>query len=90
MQHLTFENEFHSLRVMRRRLTVAMLAVEQFCRKFASAPPAQRLCSFATNALKDLRDEIATLERRLLRREQDVPASVVSPPEHRSEHAASE
>ncbi|MGI8688804.1 MAG: hypothetical protein ACR2M3_09525 [Thermomicrobiales bacterium] len=38
MQHLTFENEFHSLRMMRRRLTVAMLAVEQFCRKFVSHP----------------------------------------------------
>lgn len=65
-----------------------MLAVEQFCRTFASAPPAQRLCSFATEALKDLRDEIATLERRLLRREQDVPASALPAPEHRSEHAA--
>ena len=90
MQHSAFENEFYSLRVMRRRLTVAMLAVEQFCRKFVSAPPAQRLCSFATDALKDLRDEIAMLERRLLRREKDVPASAVPLPEDHIEHVANE
>lgn len=89
MPHSAFEDEFHSLRVMRRRLTVAMLAVEQVCRKFVSAPPAKRLCSFATEALKALRGEIAMLETRLLRREQAVRPSAL-PPEQRIEHTADE
>lgn len=64
-----FEKEFRSLRALRRQLTVAMLAVEQLCRKVCALPPAKRLCSFATDALKGMRDEVAMLETRLLGRE---------------------
>ncbi|MDQ2787866.1 MAG: hypothetical protein M3Y58_22995 [Chloroflexota bacterium] len=64
-----FEKEFHSLRALRRRLTVALLAIEQLCRKVCALPPAKRLCAFATDALKGMRGEVATLEARLLDRE---------------------
>lgn len=74
MHRPTFEDEFHSLRALRRRLTVAMLAVEHLCRKFCALPPAKRLCAFATDALTGMRNEIATLETRLLNREkEDAP-----------------
>ncbi len=75
MRDSRFEPEFHSLRVLRRQLTVALLAVEQLCRKVCALPPAKRLCTFATDALTGMRDGIATLETRLLNREQhDTPA----------------
>ncbi len=74
MRGSRFEKEFQSLRALRRQLTVALLAVEQLCRKFCALPPAKRLCSFATDALKCMRDEVAVLETRLLDREKrDTP-----------------
>ncbi len=63
-----FEKEFRSLRALRRQMTIAMLAVEQLCRKACALPPAKRLCSFATDALQGMRDEIVTLETGLLDR----------------------
>ncbi len=64
------ESDLRALRSIRRRLTVAFLAVEQLCRKAASFPPTQRLCSFATDALTGIKDEVAGLEARIVRREQ--------------------
>jgi hypothetical protein len=63
------EDDLRALRAIRRRLTVAFLAVEHLCRKVAAFPPAQRLCSFATDALAGIRDEVVGLEERALRRE---------------------
>lgn len=70
------ETDLRSLRNIRRHLTVAFLAVEQFCRKAGALPPVQRLCSFATDALGRVKDEVVTMEERLLRRERrerDLP-----------------
>ncbi len=68
MRDSRFEEEFRALRALRRQLTVALLAVAQLCRKFCALPPAKRLCMFTTDALTGMRDEIATLEARLLNR----------------------
>ncbi|MGI8857235.1 MAG: hypothetical protein ACR2JW_15935 [Thermomicrobiales bacterium] len=70
------EATLRSLRAIRRHLTVVFLAVEQLCRKTAAIPPAQRLCSFATDALVKVKDEVVAIEERLLRRERrdhDLP-----------------
>jgi hypothetical protein len=70
------EDDLRALRTIRRHLTVAFLSVEQLCRKAAAFPPARRLCSFATDALTGIRDEVAGLEGRVLRRERrgrDLP-----------------
>ncbi len=64
------EADLRALRGIRRHLTVAYLAVEQLCRKVGSFPAAQRLCSFMTDALTGIRDEIVGLEQRVLRRMQ--------------------
>lgn len=56
-----------ALRNIRRHLTVAFLAIEQLCRKTAAFPPAQQLCSFATEALAGIKDEVVGIEARLLR-----------------------
>ncbi len=61
--------DLRALRSIRRHLTVAFLAIEQLCRKVAAVPPAQRLCSFATDALTGIKDEVIILEERILRRE---------------------
>ncbi len=58
-----------TVRAIRRHLTVAFLAVEQLCRKVGSLPPAQRLCSIATDALGRIRDEVVTIEARIMRDE---------------------
>ena len=63
------EADLSALRAIRRHLTVAYLGVEQLCRKAGALPPAQRLCSFATDALTRIRDEVAGLEARILRRD---------------------
>ena len=63
------EDDLRALRTIRRLLTVAFLAVEHLCRKVAAFPPVQRLCSFATDALTGIRDEVVALEARVLRRE---------------------
>jgi hypothetical protein len=62
------EADLRALRGIRRHLTIAYLAVEQLCRKFGSFPPTQRLCSFVTDALTGIRDEVVGLEQRVLRR----------------------
>lgn len=70
------EADLRSLRNIRRHLTVAFLAVEQVCRKVAAVPPVRRLCSFATDALGGIKDEVGAMEEHLLRREQrgrDLP-----------------
>jgi hypothetical protein len=70
------EADLRSLRAIRRHLAVAFLAVEQFCRKAGALPPVKRLCSFATDALVKVRDEVVTMEEHLLRRERrehDLP-----------------
>lgn len=64
------ESDLRALRTIRRHLTVAFLAVEQLCRKATSFPPAQRLCSFVTDALSGIKDEVVGLEARVLRREE--------------------
>ena len=64
------ESDLRALRNIRRRLTIAFLAVEQLCRKITAFPPAQRLCSFATDALTGIKDDVVGLEGRALRREQ--------------------
>ncbi len=58
---------FRALRAIRRHLTVAFLAVEHLCRKVGPSPPAQRLCSFATDALGRIRDEVVSIEARIMR-----------------------
>ena len=63
------EDDLRALRAIRRQLTVAFLAVEHLCRKFAAFPPAQRLCSFAIDALTGIKDEVIGLEERALRRD---------------------
>ncbi len=76
------EMTLRPMRAMRRHLTVAFLAVEQLCRKFALFPPAQRLCSIATDALGGIRDEIVAIETRVMqqeRRERRLPKQF---PEH--------
>jgi hypothetical protein len=63
------EADLRSLRNIRRHLTVAFLAVEQICRKAGALPPVQRLCSFATDALGKVRDEVVAMEKLVLRRD---------------------
>lgn len=63
------ESDLRALRTIRRRLTVACLAVEQLCRKVVAFPSAQRLCSLTTDALTGIKDEVVVLGARALRRE---------------------
>ncbi len=58
-----------AMRAIRRHLTVAFLAVEHLCRKVGSLPPAQRLCSIATDALGRIRNEVVGIETRIMRDE---------------------
>ena len=76
------EETLAALRAIRRQLTVVFLAVEQVCRKTASLPPVQRLCSFATDALGRVKDEVAGIEARLLRRERSEERRSDHSPEH--------
>jgi len=79
------ETTLRAMRNIRRHLTVAFLAVEQMCRKFALFPAAQRLCSIATDALGSIRDEVIAIEARVMRREQRERHLPEQFPEHPSE-----
>lgn len=76
------EETLRAMRNMRRHLTVAFLAVEQICRTLALFPPAQRLCTIATNALGGIRDEVVAIEARVMRRERREAHLPEAFPEH--------
>ena len=69
MRETESDADLRALGNIRRHLTVAFLAVEHLCRKVGSLPPLQRLCSFATDALTAIKDEVVGLEALILRRE---------------------
>ena len=75
-------SDLRALRNVRRRLTVAFLAIEHLCRKVVAFPPAQRLCSFATDALSEIKAEVVGLEERALRRERQARQRPHEFPEH--------
>lgn len=57
------DQEYDELVLLRTHLTVALLAVSQLQRKHRESPQAARLCAYALDALHQMRDEIAQIDR---------------------------
>ncbi len=68
-----FEQDRYLLHSLRSHLGVALLAASGLCRIPDLPPPAQQFCTYLTDALAAMREDVAMLDARLTAREEQAP-----------------